>query len=136
MRVARTIALILALAFHGRPAAAAVGVQLVVGNVSSLVDIQNAGDGSGRLFLVRQSGQIMVYTGTQLLATPFLDISSLVSCCGERGLLGLAFHPSYGTNGFFYLAYTDTAGDFVLARYHVSGNPNVADPSGTIVLTQ
>ena len=119
------------------PAAAAVNVQLVVGGVASLVDIQHAGDGTGRLFLVRQSGQIMIYNGTQLLPTPFLDLSSLVSCCGEQGLLGLAFHPSYTSNGLFYVSYTNTAGDSVLARYHVSGDSDVADPlSGTIVLTQ
>jgi glucose/arabinose dehydrogenase len=62
----------------------------------------------------------------------------LVSCCGEQGLLGLAFHPDYATNGFFYVDYTNVAGDTVVARYEVSAtDPNVADPdSAQTVLTQ
>jgi glucose/arabinose dehydrogenase len=118
----------------------------VVSGLSGPVGLANAGDGSGRLFIVQQSGQIRIWNGAQLLGTPFLDISSLVGpCsggCGERGLLGLAFHPSYRTNGFFYVYYTRVgngtiqAGDIQVARYHVSSNPNVADAaSGLVLLT-
>ncbi|HEX4963658.1 MAG TPA: PQQ-dependent sugar dehydrogenase, partial [Thermoanaerobaculia bacterium] len=96
----------------------------------------HAGDGSGRVFIVQQSGQIRIWDGTQLLATPFLDVSGIISCCGERGLLGLAFHPSYTSNGFFYVDYTRGNGDVQIARYHVSANPNVADAnSGLVLLT-
>ena len=109
-----------------------------------------AGDGSNRLFVVEQLGTIRIWNGSQLLATPFLNLSSLVGpCpdpvngCGERGLLGLAFHPAYETNGFFYVFYTRNSalssedGDIVVARYQ---NPepadNVANPgSGTVLLT-
>ena len=55
-----------------------------------------------------------------LLSTPFLDIRSRVSCCGERGLLGLAFSPSYKTNGKFYVDYTDKSGNTVIAEFHRS----------------
>jgi Glucose / Sorbosone dehydrogenase/FG-GAP-like repeat len=97
--------------------------------------IVHAGDGSGRLFIALQGGQILIHDGTLLLPTPFLDISTLVSCCGERGLLGLAFHQQYTTNGLFYVYYTNTGGDVVIARYAVSGDPNRAEPTGTILLT-
>ena len=57
-------------------------------------------------------------------------------CCGEQGLLSTAFHPSYAENGFFYVDYTNTAGDTVIARYSVSSDSNVADPfSGVPLLT-
>ncbi len=91
------------------------------------VSIAHAGDGSGRLFIVLQEGKIVIYDGTQILPTAFLDLTSLVSCCGERGLLGLAFHPNYLSNGFFYVNYTNTAGNTVIARYKVSANANIAD---------
>jgi glucose/arabinose dehydrogenase len=81
--------------------------------------------------------KIVIYDGTQVLPTPFLDISSLVSCCDERGLLGLAFHPRSAQNGFFFVYYTKPNGDIALARYSVSAaNRDQADPlSSTIVLT-
>ncbi len=113
-------------------------LQPVVSGLTMPVTVTNAGDGSGRLFIVQQTGQIRIFTNGTLLLAPFLDISDLVSCCGEQGLLGLAFHPDYATNGFFYVDYTDNAGNTVVARYSVSENdPNVADPdSAQTVLTQ
>lgn len=108
----------------------------VVTGLSSPVDITHAGDGSGRLFIILQGGRIVIFDGVQILSPPFLDINSLVSSGGERGLLGAAFHPNYVGNGFFYVSYTDTAGDSVIARYSVSLDPNRADPtSGVILLT-
>ena len=102
-------------------------LQPVASGVANVVTIADAGDGSGRLFLVQQSGQIRVYNGASVLPTPFLDISSRVLCCGERGLLGLAFHPLYENNGAFYVFYTNPSGDLVIARYLVSADPNRAD---------
>ncbi len=100
------------------------------------VDIAHAGDGSGRLFLVQQGGRVLIHDGSGVLPTPFLDIGSLISCCGERGLLGLAFHPSYASNGFLFVFYTNTFGAAVVARYQVSSNPNLADAgSANILLT-
>jgi glucose/arabinose dehydrogenase len=110
---------------------------LVTGGVSSPVHVTNAGDGSGRLFIVEQGGYIRIFKNGSLLPTPFLDIHTLVSCCGEQGLLSVAFHPDYETNGYFYVYYTNnlvSPGDITLARYHVSANPDVADPASAQIL--
>ncbi len=114
----------------------AIKAEPVVTGLSSPVDITYAGDGSGRLFIILQGGRIVIFDGVQILSPPFLDITSLVSSGGERGLLGAAFHPNYGGNGFFYVSYTDSAGDSVIARYSESLDPNRADStSGVILLT-
>jgi glucose/arabinose dehydrogenase len=93
---------------------------------------------TGRLFLVEKTGQIKILdlaTG-QVLATPFLDVSSQILTDGERGLLGLAFDPGFASNGFFYVDLINPAGDAEIRRYHVSSNPNVADPASvTPVIT-
>ena len=109
--------------------------QIVAAGLSSPVQATHAGDGSGRLFIAEQTGKIRILKNGQILATPLLDLTSLVICCGERGLLGLAFHPNYQTNGFFYVNYT-RAGDgaTVIARYSVSGDPDIANPSSASVL--
>jgi glucose/arabinose dehydrogenase len=82
-------------------------------------------------YVAEQRGIIRVVRGGVLQATPFLDISSLVVCCSERGLLGLAFAPDYGASGRFYVTYT-RAGDgrIVVARYRRSANPLVAESQG------
>ncbi len=117
-------------------------LQPVASGLNAITSIVPAGDGSGRLFIVEQSGLILVYDGAQVLSTPFLDISNLLTFTGERGLLGLAFHPGFATNGYFFVDYTDkndSLGHFntVIARYHVSvSDPNQADPaSATPILT-
>ncbi len=89
---------------------------------------------SGRLFIVEQEGRIVIFTGGDLLPTPFLDISSLVSSGGELGLLSMVFDPDYAANGFFYVNYTNLAGNTVIARYTVSGNPSVANPASAVIL--
>ena len=111
-----------------------IGFEPVATGLSSPLGLVHAGDGSGRLFVVEQTGRIKVLAGGAVLATAFLDLSTLVSCCGERGLLGLAFHPDYETNGFFYVHYTNTAGNTTLERYRVSSNPNVVDPASARLL--
>jgi glucose/arabinose dehydrogenase len=113
-------------------------LQLVTNGVAGPISMAHAGDGTGRLFIVQQEGEIRIWTGSTLLATPFLDISALAACCGERGLLGLAFHPNYSSNGLFYVHYTNNSGNTVIAEYAVSaGDPNVANgASGDIILTQ
>ncbi len=125
---------------HEEPAPAArtaVDIALqTLGNLGApITSVENAGD--SRLFLTIQTGRILIWDGTSFLTTPFLDISSLVSCCTERGLLSAAFHPHYATNGFFFVYYTRTAGNVTVARYTVSsGNPNLANPaSGVVLLT-
>ena len=100
------------------------------------VQITQAGDGSGRLFFVEQPGRIRVSRGGTLLPVPFLDIVSRVSCCGERGLLSVAFPPGYGSKRYFYVDYTDTAGNTVISRHRLGADADVADPgSEQIVLT-
>jgi glucose/arabinose dehydrogenase len=116
--------------WHGRAAGqVTLGFEQVAVGLASPVGIAHAGDGSGRLFIVQQTGQILILEGGAIRPTPFLNIASLVSCCGERGLLGLAFHPNFKQNKLFYVNYTNVAGDTIVARYQVSGDPNVADPA-------
>jgi hypothetical protein len=85
--------------------------------------------GDPRLFIVEQPGRIRVIQNGQLLPTPFLDIVSRVGSGGERGLLSLAFHPQYSTNGFFFVYFTAPDGQIRVERFTVSANPNVANPS-------
>ena len=103
------------------------------------VDVADSGDGSGRLFLVQQTGQIRVWNGTALEATPFLDLTAKVTCCGEAGLLGLVFHPDFAVNDELFVNYTRTElGQLqtVVSRFEVSaGDPDVADPTEEILLT-
>ncbi len=113
-----------------------VGVVARVGGLSRPVAIANAGDGSGRLFVVEQAGRVRIVTRAgALVATPFLDIHARVSCCGERGLLGIAFHPAYRTNGRFYVSYTDPSGNFVVAEFRrTATNSNRASTTGRVLL--
>lgn len=90
--------------------------------------ITNAGDGSNRLFVVEQGGVIWVISDGTVRRRPFLDISSLVSSGGERGLLGLAFSPEFGTDGRMYVDYTDRNGNTVVARY-TTPDPSSLSPS-------
>ncbi len=105
--------------------------------LSAPVDIANAGDGSNRLFIVEQGGRIKIYNGTNLLPTPFLNISAIITTGGERGLLSVAFHPNYETNRYFFVYYTNLTGAITIARYRTSAtDPNVADAnSGVVLLT-
>jgi glucose/arabinose dehydrogenase len=114
-------------------------VPIVTSGLTAPVGVTHAGDGSGRLFIIDQLGQIRIWDGTQLLPTAFLTLSvgpcGSLTNCGERGLLGLAFHPNYENNGFFYVYYTRLSdGDIQIARYQVSSNPNVANSSSGLVL--
>jgi glucose/arabinose dehydrogenase len=84
-----------------------------------------------RLFVVEQAGRIRIIKNGQVLAQPFLDIVSRVSSGGERGLLSVAFHPSYAANGFFYVNFTDLAGNTRVERFKVSSNPDVGDASSS-----
>lgn len=105
-------------------------------NISNAVDIKNAGDGSGRLFIVQQSGAIRIYTNGTLLKKPFLNVASLIKYNGgEQGLLSIAFPPNYKTTGYFFIYYTGTNENVTLARYKVSAtNANLADPNSGVIL--
>jgi glucose/arabinose dehydrogenase len=97
-------------------------VEVVKGFKSPLY-MTTAHDASGRMFVVEQDGLIRIVRDNQILEAPFLDVTGLVSRDGsERGLLGLAFHPQYSTNGVFFINYTDVNGNTVVERYHASVN--------------
>ena len=81
-----------------------------------------------RLFIVEQPGRIRIVENGKLLDKPFLDIVSKVGSGGERGLLSVAFHPQYRSNGFLFVNYTDKKGDTQIERYTVSPDKNAADP--------
>lgn len=94
------------------------------------IGLSTAGDGSRRLFIIEQPGRVMIVNTGQILEAPFLDIRDRVGDQGnEQGLLGLAFHPDYEENGFFYVNYTDKNGDTMVSRFTVSEDPNRADPA-------
>lgn len=78
--------------------------------------VTHGGDGSGRLFVVEQTGRVRVIRDGTLQSGAFIDLSKLISTGGERGLLGLAFAPDYGSTGRFYVNFTDRDGDTVVAR--------------------
>ncbi|MGE5239952.1 MAG: PQQ-dependent sugar dehydrogenase [Chloroflexota bacterium] len=99
------------------------------------VGITNAGDGSGRLFVVEQGGRIRIVRNGVVENAPFLDISGRVLSGGERGLLSIAFPPGYAEKGHFYVNYTrQPDGSTVVARYRISQNPDIADQSTEEVL--
>ncbi|MFT3894973.1 MAG: PQQ-dependent sugar dehydrogenase [Anaerolineales bacterium] len=107
--------------------------QPFVSGLQRPVDLQ--ADGSGRLFVIEKPGRIRIIQDGQLLEAPFLNIQDRVGSSGnEQGLLGLAFHPDYQQNGKFFVNYTDTNGNTVIARFQVSSDPNVADPNSEVDL--
>lgn len=116
-------------------AAPDIALRTLASGLPALTSIVSPGD--SRLFLTEQTGRILVWDGTRIVPQPFLDLSSLVSCCGEQGLLSVVFHPQYADNGLFFVDYTNTAGNTVIARYRVSASDaDAADPaSGVMLLT-
>jgi len=90
-------------------------------------------DGSGRLFVLEKNGRIRILQNGQLSPNPFLDITDRVNDKNnEMGLLGLAFHPSYSQNGYFYVNYTGAGGDTFISRFQANGDS--ADPSSELNL--
>ena len=103
-------------------------VPVVTSGLSSPVYLTAPSGDTARLFVVEQSGQIRVVQHGQLLPAAFLDIHTRLVSGGEQGLLSVAFHPNYATNGFFYVNYTDLNGDTRVERYTVSAaDSNLAD---------
>lgn len=106
-----------------------------VSGFSNPVDITHAGD--DRIFVVERAGRIRIIDDGSILPASFLNIASQVSSNpNERGLLGLAFHPDYADNGYFYVNYTRTGGDTRISRFTVSNDPNLADPSSETILLE
>ena len=110
-------------------------VDVVVDGLTAPLDVTNAGDGSGRLFVAEQAGRIRIVRDGALVGRPFLDITDRIASGGERGLLGLAFHPDYPTDPRFFVDYTDRNGNTVISSFRVTGtDPDVADPASEAVL--
>ncbi len=107
----------------------------VVSGLSVPVDLR-APEGDDRLFVVELTGKIRIFDNGSLRSTPFLDMSAKVSTGGERGLLGLAFHPDYNDNELFYIYYTDGGGDVRISELEVSSDPNVANASSERILLE
>jgi len=108
--------------------------EVVASGLGYALYVTTAGDGSGRLFVVEQTGLIKIIQDGQVLDQPFLDATHLISFGSERGLLGLAFHPQYSENGYFFIDYTDVNGNTTIERYSVSQNPDIADPQSSLLL--
>ena len=111
-------------------------VPVVSSGLSSPLFVGHAGDGSNRLFIVERAGIIKVLQPGASSPTVFLDIRSRIVAGGEQGLLGLAFHPLHEDNGRFFVFYTRVGdGTLVVAEYGLTGNPDVANPAETVILT-
>ena len=118
-------------------------LELVADGFSRPVALSHAGDGSNRFFVVEQEGRILIIDDGVVLGSAFFDISSLVdSSANEQGLLGLAFHPDFADNGYFFVNYThDPAGSGPdvtrVSRFEVSAeDPNITDTSSETILLQ
>ncbi|MDE2636549.1 MAG: PQQ-dependent sugar dehydrogenase [Chloroflexota bacterium] len=125
------------------PNPAAIELTPVAAGFTRPLFVTHAADGAGRLFLVEQVGLIWILKDGARTASPFLDISSVISpraltdSYSELGLLGLAFHPDFRSNGAFFVNYTDRQGSTVVARYQADAeNPDRADASSGEILFQ
>ena len=126
---------VLSLAYAGS-STAPVRLQPLATGLESPVYVTHAGDGSGRLFVVEQAGVIRIIRNGRLLARPFLDVRSRVISGGEMGLLSVAFHPQYASNGRFFVNYTANSDSLrtVIAEYRVSDAPDVAGRAERVLL--
>jgi glucose/arabinose dehydrogenase len=117
------------------PAGLNVAFETVVDGLDSPLAVLSAGDDSGRIFVVQQGGQIRIVRGGSLVADPFLDISARITSGGERGLLGLAFHPNFPTDPRLFVNYTDANGDTQVSSFTVdAGRPDAADGNSEVKL--
>jgi glucose/arabinose dehydrogenase len=105
----------------------ALTARLVVSGLRNPLDLQSVPSDAERLYLVEQGGRIRVVRNGQLQAAAFLDIASRISSGGERGLLGLAFHPQFATNRRFFVNYTNSVGDTHISEFRAS-SADAADP--------
>jgi glucose/arabinose dehydrogenase len=111
------------------PARVAVSLEAVVGGLRAPLAVTNAADGSGRIFVAEQGGAIRIVRDGSLVERPFLDIADRITSGGERGLLGIAFHPDYPTDPRIFVDYTDDSGDTRVSAFTVDpADPDRADP--------
>ena len=117
------------------PARVGLALEPLVGGLSDPLAVTHAGDGSGRLFVLEQQGRIRIVQDGALVEEPFLDISDGISAGGERGLLGIAFHPDFPTDPRVFVNYTDPNGDTRIASFAVDPeNADRADPGSDVML--
>jgi hypothetical protein len=109
------------------PGTPALTTVLVAHGLASPLDLKSAPGDRSRIFVVEQPGRIRVIRDGTLQPAPFLDVTGRVSSGGERGLLGLAFHPGYASNGRFFVNYTDGSGDTHVAEFHATPGTDTAD---------
>ena len=111
-------------------------LEAVARNLNRPLFVTSPPGDTARRFIVEQRGRILLQKGDEVLGVPFLDLSALVSPGGgERGLLGLAFHPDYAGNGRLYVSYTDLNGDSVIALYCAyADDPDKGDPATAEIL--
>lgn len=116
------------------PRAIRLTLSRVTGGIADPTVIAAPNDRSGRIFIGEQTGRIRVWVpGRGTLSTPYLDIRSRVSSGGERGLLGIAFHYQFASNGLFYVAYTDLQGDIRVGRFRASPPANTVSPATEVL---
>jgi len=119
------------------PTAAKLVFEVVSDGLTSPVDVATAGDGSGRLFVAEQPGRIRLVDGGRLVTRPFLDIRERIASGGERGLLGLAFHPDFPSDPRLFVDFTDVNGDTVVSEFRLDASDgDVADPGSERILIQ
>lgn len=131
------IAFVALVLLSGCPRRDTVQLQLVAEGFDAPDFVGSPPGDAARLFVVEQTGKIWIVKNGTRLETPFLDVSAKLGAdSGEQGLLGLAFHPDYATNGYFYVHYTNADLNSRIARYTVSENANVADAASEAVLLE
>jgi glucose/arabinose dehydrogenase len=107
---------------------------VITSGLNSPVDIANAGDGTKRVFIVERSGTVKVFDSNLTFIKNFLTVTG-ISCCGEEGLLSIAFHPNYAVNRYFFVYYTNASGGVDIARYQTAPtDSNTADTTSKVVL--
>ena len=127
MRFAGAICVLLALGV--RPASAQLQAQVYTSGFQSPVAFVQDPTDRNVQFVVEQRGRVRVVRGGAIEGTDFLNLTASIACCGERGLLGLAFAPDYTSSGRFFVNFTNSSGDTVIARFTRTATPTLADPS-------
>jgi glucose/arabinose dehydrogenase len=114
--------------------ASALSLDTVETGLANPIYVTHAPGDPTRLFILERDGFIRIQHNGTLLSQPFLDISSNTTTGSERGLLGMAFHPNYRDNGYFFINYTNVDGDTRVVRYTVSANPDSADETSALTI--
>lgn len=121
------------------PDPSGVTLTLVANGFFRPIQVTNAGDDSGRLFIVEQNGRIWILQDGQILPEPFVDLTDRVSQAvtrgySEQGLIGFAFPPDFAESSMVYIHYSDRGGDTVLSQFSLSADPNVVDAASEATL--